>query len=229
MRPAMSSPVVRAALGVVALLALALPADAARRSTESSATRVPARNQVDYAQEAEAIRACASSTALPESVTMVAGAGEGGRITVTRAVACFMKVVQAMADEDEDAEEETAEIPLPKVDLEALELIVRFASGKAQAAGQDLADLKFSVVPRPLPGPLAEQETVLSDDAALMDEVAQDLSKLFRLTNAANFVDCPGLLELCTARIAQMFIGKTPQQIREVIPNALTSRREVEG
>lgn len=53
-------------------------------------------------EEAEAIRACASSTALPESVTMVAGAGEGGRITVTRAVACFMKVVQAMADEDEE-------------------------------------------------------------------------------------------------------------------------------
>jgi len=189
----------------------------------ASATRM-GRNPVNYTQEAEDIRACAASSALPLTVVLVGESSED-RVSVSRGIVCFLKIVQVMADEgdddDDDAPEEGMEIPLPKVDRESLSLIVEFASGKAREAGPGLERLRFSEVPRPLPGPLSETASVLKDDAAFMDEVAVDLERLFRLTNAANFVDFPALLELCAASIAQMFIGKTPQQIREAIPSSL--------
>lgn len=112
------------------------------------------------------------------------------------------------------------EIPLTKVDQESLRLIIDFAESKLKNAGPELHGLNFSVVPRPLSGPLRETESISEEDAAFMDGIAEDLDKLFRLTNAVNFVDCPPLLELCTARIAEMLIGKTPKEIREIFPEA---------
>mmetsp|Transcript_24790 Transcript_24790/g.69502 ORF Transcript_24790/g.69502 Transcript_24790/m.69502 type:complete len:214 (-) Transcript_24790:144-785(-) len=185
----------------------------------------PARGPVDYQQEIADIRTCAESDAFPQQVALVAGEG-GGRATVSRSVACFMKIVQDMVDEGEEAAPDAViDIPLPKVDSESLSIIVDFATNKVRQAGDQLQDLKFSVVPRPLPGPLHETDGVLSEDAAFMDQVAEDLNRLFRLTNAANFVDCPSLLELCAARIAQMFIGRAPQEIREAIPRSLLDPR----
>lgn len=166
---------------------------------------------------------------MPVQVTLVPSDSDEG-VEVRRSVACFMRVVQNMADEDSDDEgdepQEKLEIPLAKVDAESLGLIVQFAENKLKHAGPELQGLNFSVVPRPLSGPLCETESITEEDATFMDDIAEDLDKLFRLTNAVNFVDCPPLLELCTARIAQMLIGKTPKEIREIFPEAFGKKPE---
>mmetsp|Transcript_38277 Transcript_38277/g.108644 ORF Transcript_38277/g.108644 Transcript_38277/m.108644 type:complete len:233 (-) Transcript_38277:100-798(-) len=176
---------------------------AVRQRTLASGAEPHARMRIDHEKESAEIRSCATSNVLPQSLTFIPGEG-GGRVTVSRSVACFMKIVQSMADdaedEDEEAPTEGLEIPLPKVDADALNLIVYFAGGKVRQAGRALTDLRFSRVPLPLPVPLREATGVLEEDAALLDEVAKDTHRLFRLTNAANFVDCPMLLELCAAR-----------------------------
>mmetsp|Transcript_7863 Transcript_7863/g.22412 ORF Transcript_7863/g.22412 Transcript_7863/m.22412 type:complete len:225 (+) Transcript_7863:69-743(+) len=190
----------------------------------------PGPTPIDYAKEVEDIKACAESSALSAEVILIPKDDENGEkgVTVSKSVACFMKMVQALAEggEDEEEPEQSVSIPLQNVDSEALALIVEFAQKKVDQAGPDLDGLAFSEVPRPLSGPLKEEEGVLEEDATFMDTIAQDLSKLFNLTNAANFVDCPPLLELCTARIAEMLIGKTPQQIRDAFPDAFAENRE---
>mmetsp|Transcript_112346 Transcript_112346/g.324521 ORF Transcript_112346/g.324521 Transcript_112346/m.324521 type:complete len:225 (+) Transcript_112346:53-727(+) len=187
----------------------------------------PGQTPIDYAKEVEDIKACAASSALSAEIILLPKNSEEG-VTVPKSVACFMKVVQALAEggEDDEEPEEAVTIPLQNVNAEALALIVEFAQGKVDQAGPDLDGLTFSEVPRPLSGPLKDEEGVLEEDSKFMDEIAEDLNMLFNLTNAANFVDCPPLLELCTARIAEMLIGKTPQQIRDAFPDAFAEDRE---
>lgn len=88
-----------------------------------------------------------------------------------------MKMVQALAEggEDEEEPEQSVSIPLQNVDSEALALIVEFAQKKVDQAGPDLDGLAFSEVPRPLSGPLKEEEGVLEEDATFMDTIAQDV------------------------------------------------------
>jgi len=199
---------------------------AAARSPSPSGAPSP----IDYEKEIADIVACAGSKVLPAQVTLLPSDSDEG-ITVSRSVACFMRLVQSVAEEDDsdnedDEQQEKLEIPLAKVDAESLALIVEFAEKKLAAAGPELDGLKFSEVPRPLSGPLSETESISEEDATFMDEIANDLDKLFRLTNAVNFVDCPPLLELCTARIAQMLIGKTPKEIREIFPEVFKKEAE---
>jgi S-phase kinase-associated protein 1 len=93
-------------------------------------------------------------------------------------------------------------IPLDEVNEESCKLIIRY-----------LEHFK-GVAPEEIEKPL--KSNVMKDmtdawSAQFVDEI--ELSKLIDLTTAANYMEIPSLLDLCTAKIASLVKDKSEQEI----------------
>lgn len=107
---------------------------------------------------------------------------------------------------DEESEEEE-EIPLPNISTEMLRLIIKF--------------LYYTVNNNPvpeIPQPIQSNDLyeILGQDnkwyADFMNSF--EVSMLFNVINAANYLDCKTLLNLGCVKVASIIKGKTPEQIR---------------
>lgn len=141
---------------------------------------------------------------------------EGTRVEVPRRVAEMSVLIREMLADDDD-EDNVPEIPLPSVQHDILQKVVEFCTHHVD---NPMADIE-----KPLKSQLMSE---VVDDQWDSDFVEVDQATLFNLILAANYLDCPSLLDLTCAKVASMIKGKTPEDIRKTfnIVNDFTPEEE---
>jgi S-phase kinase-associated protein 1 len=83
---------------------------------------------------------------------------------------------------------------------------VRFDNVKASVLARVLEYCKFHT----------QEDSVISDEDFDKEFMSVDLSIIFDIIEAANYLDIPPLLDLATTAVAVMIKGKTAQEIRDL-------------
>jgi S-phase kinase-associated protein 1 len=96
-------------------------------------------------------------------------------------------------------------IPLDEVNEEICKYVIKYLEHFKGVAPEDIEKpLKSNVM----------KDMVDAWSAQFIDEIAvADLTKLIDLTTAANYMEIPSLLDLCTAKIASLVKDKTEDEI----------------
>tara|TARA_B100000780_G_scaffold264358_1_gene218962 strand:+ start:50 stop:565 length:516 start_codon:yes stop_codon:yes gene_type:complete len=146
---------------------------------------------------------CDKKSPFPESVNVVSK--EGDMFAVPGKLAAMSELLQTMMydkREDED-EDEVQVLPAPNVDSATLAKVFTFLN---------LCDVNGPM--RAIKKPLrSENIGELVDPWAAEFVAGLDKEMLFKLTNAAVYLDIISLINLCCAKIASMFKGKSEEQI----------------
>ncbi|KAJ1406863.1 putative Skp1 family protein [Ochromonadaceae sp. CCMP2298] len=121
--------------------------------------------------------------------------------TVPVEVAKMSELMSTMLNEDDD--DEDMSIPLPNVSALILAKVIEFCKMYvAEKMTEFEKPLKDADLSKLVQTQFAEFITSLDNDS------------LYHLTLAANYLDIPQLLDLCSARIASYIKGKTVEEIR---------------
>ncbi len=134
-------------------------------------------------------------------VTLISQSMES--ITLSGSVAELSETVKSMMVENEDAEEEDRQIPLPNVTLPVLTKVVAFC--------EEYKREPMTAFQKPLQN---------SDISQLVQPfystfiLSLDMDALVEMLLAANYMKISPLEDLCSARIASFIKDKTPAQIR---------------
>mmetsp|Transcript_25178 Transcript_25178/g.37099 ORF Transcript_25178/g.37099 Transcript_25178/m.37099 type:complete len:169 (+) Transcript_25178:56-562(+) len=127
---------------------------------------------------------------------------EGEQFDVSLEVAKMSELVKTMFD-DEQADDEVQEIPLPNVKTAILAKIIEFA--------EHYKTDPMTEIEKPLKS--ANMNEIVQEWYANFVNVDQEV--LFELILAANYMDIKPLLEITCATVASMIKGKTPEDIRQ--------------
>ena len=115
------------------------------------------------------------------------------------------ELVHAQVEDQKQDEDLHYRASLPIVSTETLKQIIDFINLYSYSPMKEIEKpLKSSV--------LADLVGVYF--AKIVDEPTQE--ELFKLTNAANFMNIPPLLALCCAKVATMIKSQSPEQIRKM-------------
>ena len=150
--------------------------------------------------------------------TLVLVSKEGKEFTVSPECASLSGLIKTLMEECDDQERVTKH-HLPRVPTAILEMVVKF--------WQFHQEKPLNTIEKPLTS--ADMKQVVNDERyADFIDVEQDI--LFRVVEAANYLNIPPLLDLGCAKIASMIKGKTTEQIRETfnIGNDFTPEEEAE-
>lgn len=138
------------------------------------------------------------------------------RFTVTKKVAehsiLIKKLIQDLADEDED--DEQMEIPIPNVRATVLQNVIKWAEYH-----------KDDYYPTDLSDDISGSKPVDEWDKEFL-QVDQEM--LYEIILAANYLNIRPLLDGGCKVVAEMIRGKSPEEIRNVfnIPNDFTPEEE---
>lgn len=124
---------------------------------------------------------------------------QGDHFRVAQVVAIQSKLVQTTVEGDK----ESTHVPLHQVSTATLARVVEYMNHHHNNPA--------AAIPKPLRS-AAIEEAVSEWDAKF---IKLTVDELFELVLAANYLDCPPLLELACAKIASMIKGKTPVQIKK--------------
>lgn len=147
-----------------------------------------------------------------ESSTINLVSNDKEKFTVPREVAIGSELVKTMAEGDAEADD----IDLPNVTAPVLKMVVAYLTHHAGSPAK--------AIDKPLKS--SDMAEVVGPWDANFVDVDQEL--LFELTLAANYMHIDALLDLCSAKIASLIKGKTPEQIRATfnIVNDFTPEEE---
>ncbi|KQJ98741.1 hypothetical protein BRADI_3g38770v3 [Brachypodium distachyon] len=162
-------------------------------------------------------------------VTLISQDGES--FELSEAAASLSRTV-ALSMEDDDCA--GGNIPLPNVDAKTLAKILEYLNKHAPAAAASGDSTEAAAATSGEGSEAAayaskskEEEEMKSFDAEFIDV---DLTLLYNLFMAANYLDIKGLLDLCAQKVADMIKGKKPEEVREIfgIKNDFTPEEEAE-
>lgn len=139
---------------------------------------------------------------------------DGVKFPVSKQIAKMSVVIDSMMDESDYVADN--EFPMPDVDSSTLQKVIEYCD-------------HYLIDPMP-----EIAKPIQSDDFAKLvpkwyDEYASiDYKVLFKIVEAANYMDIPPLMNLICAKIASMIKDKSIEQIRETfsIENDLTPEEE---
>lgn len=108
-----------------------------------------------------------------------------------------------------EADTTATSCPVPGVDSKCLQLILKYA--------EHHKGTEQPVVNKPLQS--KQMADVCKDkwDAEFIDEVGQDLSQLYDLILAANYMDIKSLLHLGCAKVASLIKGQPLEKIKDIL------------
>jgi len=144
-------------------------------------------------------------------ITLIVGAHVTPLIINTDSrVMCKSNLIREMIDGDED---EHQEIPITRDDQEPMEKIMEFLN-------YHVNDEKMQEIAKPIQKD-AKFEEVVKDkkDRDLVDfdpTNGEEMTKFFRLIDAASYLDIPELMDLCFCKFTFLVMGKSPDDVREL-------------
>jgi len=143
---------------------------------------------------------------------------EGDNFQVEKRVAKMSELVKTMIPDEDEADGEQTEIPLPNVKSVILGKVMEFCKHYVSEPMNDIE--------KPLKS--SNMHEVVQEWYANYVEVEQET--LFELILAANYMDIKPLLDLTCATVASMIKGKTPEDIRKTfnIVNDFTPEEEAQ-
>lgn len=151
------------------------------------------------------------------SRTIILKSSDGVTFEVDVSVASQAQTIKHII---EDIQNDTTIIPVPNVTSKILSKVIVFCEKHAPSSSAD--------------GGKDDSNTtkVIDDELKTWDAdfLNVDQSTLFGLVSAANYLDIKSLLNLTCKAVAEMIMGKTPEQIREIfnIKNDFTPEEEEE-
>ncbi len=125
----------------------------------------------------------------------------------------YSKLVASMVEENEEDEEEYEDLPMAMVDSEELKLIIDYC--EYHVAGKETKLEEINPIEQPLKS-TSINDVVPEWYANFILNVAHESDdNVFKLMNAANYMQIHTLIELCCAYIGTNIKGKNPKEIRE--------------
>eukprot|EP00518_Triparma_eleuthera_P005595 CAMPEP_0182452822 /NCGR_PEP_ID=MMETSP1319-20130603/135_1 /TAXON_ID=172717 /ORGANISM="Bolidomonas pacifica, Strain RCC208" /LENGTH=166 /DNA_ID=CAMNT_0024650695 /DNA_START=58 /DNA_END=558 /DNA_ORIENTATION=- len=151
-----------------------------------------------------------------QMLTLVSQEGDSYQVPVD--IAKMSELVKTMIDDEDDADDDAQEVPLPNVKSTVLVKVIEFA--------KHYKEEPMSEIDKPLKS--SNMSEVVQTWYSNFVDVDQEL--LFELILAANYMDIKPLLDLTCATVASMIKGKTPEEIRKTfnIVNDFTPEEEAQ-
>lgn len=126
---------------------------------------------------------------------------EGAKVSTDARLADMSGLIKNIVDDSGIQEE----IPLPSVSEPILRLLIAYC------------ERQNYVQPQPIKKPLAsdriEEAVTEAWHADFINGIAEDV--LVELTMASNYMDSRGIFDLCCAKIATLFKGKTVEELKQ--------------
>nr|QKY15273.1 SKP1/ASK1 target protein binding component, putative kinetochore protein (SKP1/snRK) [Polytomella parva] len=135
-------------------------------------------------------------------------------IEVEEEIAFFSMTIKNVIEDTEGSEA----IPLPNVPQRVLQKIIKYCKYHVEANRRDESDARN----------YKSKEEIEAWDAEFVK--FEDIEMLYRVLQAANYLDIKSLMDLLCKHVASMMKGKTPEEIRKTfnIENDFTPEEEEE-